>query len=98
MTNGHTHLESILVGGRRCAPLSSDDLQNVFALLDYEPETTADNVGGIFVRSIFLPKHGLNGTLYRVGEFYLVYNSAGEQAVLKIEIFAVSINTYSSFH
>ena len=71
----------------------------MFALLDYGPETTADNVGGIFVRSIFLPKYGLNGTLYRVGEFCLVYNSVGEQAVLKIsEIFAVSINNiYSSF-
>ena len=79
MTNTHPQVESILVGGRRYAPLSYNELQSVFALLDHEPETIADNVGGIFVRSIFLPQHGPNGTLYRVGEFCLVCNSVGEQ-------------------
>lgn len=99
VTNAQPQLKSILVGGKRYAPLTTDDLQRVFALLDYEPETIAENVGGVFVRSIYLPQHGPNGTLYRLGEFCLVSNSAGGQTVLKIsEIFAVSINnTYSSF-
>lgn len=57
------------------------------------------HTGGIFVRSIFLPRHGVNGTLYRVGEFCLVCNCVGEQAIVKIlDIFVISIdNTYHSF-
>ncbi len=99
--NSHPQLESILVGGKQYKPLSTNELQSVFALLDHEPESIEDasNTGGIFVRSIFLPKHGLNGTLYRVGEVCLVCNSVGELAVVKIcGIFAINLNnTYFSF-
>ena len=103
ITNTDPQLESILVGGKQYMPLNTPDLQSVFALLDFDAQSTVSdsslNSGGIFVRSIFLPRHGLNGTLYRVGEFCLVINSVGEQAILKIlDIFAVSINnTYHSF-
>ena len=101
LVNSHPQLESILVGGKQYKPLSTDELQSVFVLLDHEQESIEDvsNTGGIFVRSVFLPKHGHNGTLYRVGEFCLICNSMGEQAVVKIsDIFTISLNnTYFSF-
>ena len=90
-----------MVSGRQYKPLSTNELQSIFALLDHEPQSSeeASNTGSIFVHSIFLPKHGPKGTLCRVGEVCLVYNSVGEQAVVKIsDVFTVSIsNTYSSF-
>ena len=71
--NTDPQLESILVGGKQYRPLSTNELQSAYALLDHETESTegASNTGGIFVRSIFLPKYGPNGTLYRVGEVCL---------------------------
>lgn len=82
ISNPYPQLESILVGGKRYMPLSTPDLQSVFALLDHDAQSTVSenslNTGGIFVRSIFLPRHGPNGTLYRVGEFCLVRNCIGE--------------------
>lgn len=67
ITNTHPQLESVLVGGKQ---YMTPDLQSVFALLDFDTSTVTDssqNTGGIFICSIFLPRHGLNGTLYRVG-------------------------------
>ena len=89
------------MGDKQYRPLSTNELQSVYDLLDHETESTEDasNIGGIFVRSIFLPKHGPNGTLYRVGEVCLACNSADERAVVKItNIFAINLNnTYFSF-
>ena len=101
ITNTHPQLQSIF-GGKRYMSLSTPDLQSVFALLDHESQSVSENslnTGGIFVRSVFIPRHGPKGTLYRVGECCLVRNCVGEQAVVEIlDIFAISTDsTYHSF-
>jgi len=53
---------------------------------------------GIFARSIFFPKHGYSGTLYRIGEHYLV-NHAREDTVIEIsKIFAIEFSTCTTMY
>ena len=49
-------------------------------------------MAGIFVRSVFCPKHGYKGTLYRVGESCLVSISGAKLVIIISDIFAVNID------
>ena len=67
----HPNLESILVGGKRYIPLSTTDMQSACESIDHPYSTgEMENTAGVFVRSVFLPKHGYKGTLYRVGVLF----------------------------
>ena len=59
------------MGDKQYRPLSTNELQSFYDLLDHETESTEDasNTVGIFVRSIFLPKHGPKGLCIELGRF-----------------------------
>lgn len=92
-----SNIESILVGGKHYQPLESQDIQEVFTAFNREAPQH-DVVGAVFVRSIFMTKHGYDGMLYRVGEHCIV-NRQEEHTVLSITaIFSLRIGeVYNSF-
>ena len=79
--------DAILVGGKQYEPVQQFDVHSAFMLTNKNPEmeeAVLRGVGGIFVRSVFIPKHGHEGTLYRVGEHCLVIDENEEQHVIKL--------------
>ena len=65
----------IYLGGSRCSQLHFCEAQNwAWPTKNVDQNPPLQNpgygpvrgVGGIFVRSVFIPKHGHEGTLYRV--------------------------------
>ena len=94
--------DAILVGGKQYDPVQQSDVHSAFTLTNKNPENeeaVLRGVGGIFVRSVFIPKHGHEGTLYRVGEHCLVTDENEEQHVIKLShIFTINISgTYPIF-
>ena len=92
-------ISEVLVGGKNYRSMEQSDVDNANALTerDTSENTSAVHVG-LFVRSIFLPKHGYGGTLYRVGEHCLATHN-DEDIVIKIsDIFSLCFSgTYYSF-
>ena len=94
--------DAILVGGKQYEPVQQSDVHSAFLLtnknLEME-EAVLRGIGGIFVRSVFIPKHGHEGTLYRVGEHCLVTDENEDQHVIKLShIFTINISgTYPIF-
>lgn len=88
-------VDAILVGGKQYEPVLQSDVESAFILTNKNPEmeeSVLGGVGGIFVRSVFIPKHGHEGTLYRVGEHCLVTDENEEQHVIKLShIFTINI-------
>lgn len=84
-------MDSVLVGGKHYKMLETSDLINASALAN--AQYCESSTPGVFVRSVFLPKHGCSGVLYRTGENCLVSNSEGENTVLEIShTFAVEFS------
>ena len=76
-------------------PLCFTDMQQAYSLIGDSSICLTEgpqNVTGIFVRSIYCPKHGYKGTLYGVGESCLVSNSEGTLVIIVIsDVFTVNI-------
>lgn len=95
-------VNAILVGGKQYEPVQQSDIESAFILTNRNPEmeeAVIKGVGGIFVRSVFIPKHGHEGTLYRVGEYCLITDENEEQHAIKLShIFTINISeTYPIF-
>lgn len=89
-------VDAVLVEGKQYEPVQQSDIHSAFMLTNKNPEmeeTVLRGVGGVFVRSVFIPKHGHEGTLYRVGEHCLVIEENEEQHVIKLShIFTINIS------
>lgn len=80
--------DGILVGGKHYFALLHTDAQQVLDLLgtlalDVSISTT--NIAAVFVRSVYMPSHGYNGTLYRVGEHCLLQDEQANQIIVRLK-------------
>ena len=81
--------------------MQQSDVHSAFTLTNKNSENeeaVLRGVGGIFVRSVFIPKHSHEGTLYRVGENCLVMNENEEHVIKLSHVFTINISgTYPIF-
>ena len=91
-------VDSILIGGKHYILIDTSDLRAASSLVNEQNFEGSVATIGIFTRSIFFPKHGHGGTLYRIGEHCLV-NYAREDTVIEIsKIFAVEFSMCTAMY
>ena len=83
--------DGVLVGGKHYLLLPPHDTEQVYNLLNITRTDTL-NLAGVYFRSVYMPSHGYDGMLYRVGEHCIVTNNGGEWVPIQIaKLFSVNV-------
>lgn len=90
-----TNSEPVLVGGKKQCSIRADDISSCDVDL---PPSAPREVIGTHCRSLFIGCHGVEGMLYRVGEYLLVGDTDNADVIEAKEFFGVLLsNNWHSF-